>query len=107
MCKKFGLGPKFLCHPRGNWERERHKKFGPRVKLLVPPKRQQGGKGDRWHKKFGHRAKLLVPPRRQLGGRGADVTRRLALGLNFLCHPRGSRRGRVGDIMDLFRLVDI
>ena len=43
-----------------------------------------GRERGRWHKKFGPRAKLLVPPKRQLGGRGAEGTRSFALGPNIL-----------------------
>ena len=68
-----------------------------RIILMISINEQLWERG-RWHKKFGPRAKVLVPPKRQLGGRGADGTRRLALEPKFLCHPRGSRRDRGRDL---------
>ena len=63
-----------------------------RIILMISINEQLWERG-RWHKKFGPRAKVLVPPKRQLGGRGVDGTRNLALGPNFLCRPRGRREG--------------
>ena len=55
-----------------------------------------GRERGRRHKKNLPRENLLVPPRRQLGGRGADGTRRFSLGRFFLCRSEaaGRERGR-------------
>ena len=37
---------------------------------------------------------LLVPPRRQVGGRGADGTRRISLGGFFLCRSEAEGEGQ-------------